>query len=704
MPIDDRTTNRSYKLPNAGNYLADDVLRLRDALNAIDADVYARYTKTEVDALIANLINGAPGALDTLNELAAALGDDSNFAATVTTALNNRYTKAESDARYMQGVTQTENVFTGNGSQTTFTLTQEPPTRESLLVTVDGVVQPTSEYNLTGATLTLSEAPASGANIRVLMLGVAGPVQSASTLSFSQSGAGAVQRTVESKLKDVVSVKDFGAVGNGVADDTAAIQAAIASVSAAGRGTVFLPAGIYLVSNTISITASNVFIRGDGMWNTIITRNSTAFSDTIRFKGGGTNATLLVGLGISELTIRSTGLMSSGSHLRLDGVTRFDVHSIYAENGFSNFTFQAATAGRISNTYSLGTNLYGGSGTGRYYVKFTNSADSYTKQDCGDVFIDNFNWRANTSNQLYNYGLWIESADGLWFSNGHIGNTTSANILIDSNNSKPLNLVFFNNVMSDEGTLYSCLIQGSTSVDFETIRFTGCEFKSGGNPAFCRYGVVVAAGCTVDELQFSNCVIQEFGDAGVSLNSTVNGNIVFADCIVKGNGRTFTAPGYSIVSNARAIVIIGGSSGRDTNTWGTGLTSYGILVGGGATNILINGVDLTGNATGPLSLGPTAAVEINNCILGAIPTVASASTLDVPAGYRYCYLSGTTTINNIQVAQPDRIVTLIFTNTVTVKDAVGNIKLNGDFAATADDSLTLLWNGTNWIELARSAN
>src|SRR5210317_1231769 len=47
------------------------------------------YTKAEVDTEIANLIDSAPGALDTLNELAAAINDDANFAATVTTRFTN---------------------------------------------------------------------------------------------------------------------------------------------------------------------------------------------------------------------------------------------------------------------------------------------------------------------------------------------------------------------------------------------------------------------------------------------------------------------------------------------------------------------------------------------------------------------------------------------------------------------------------------
>ena len=49
------------------------------------------------------------------------------------------------------------------------------------------------------------------------------------------------------KLNDTVSVKDFGAVGDGVTDDTAAIQAAIASAP----GTLEFPAGVYLCESRV---------------------------------------------------------------------------------------------------------------------------------------------------------------------------------------------------------------------------------------------------------------------------------------------------------------------------------------------------------------------------------------------------------------------------------------------------------------------
>jgi hypothetical protein len=73
---------------------------------------------------------------------------------------------------------------------------------------------------------------------------------------FIQAGTGAVQRTVESKLQDVVSVKDFGAVGNGVADDTAAVTAAKNAISSQGNGLFVASGGEF--SSTGTIWSNNV--------------------------------------------------------------------------------------------------------------------------------------------------------------------------------------------------------------------------------------------------------------------------------------------------------------------------------------------------------------------------------------------------------------------------------------------------------------
>ena len=114
----------------------------------------------------------------------------------------------------------------------------------------------------------------------------------ASGVTYNPAGTGAVARTVESKLRDVVSVKDFGAVGNGVADDTAAIQAALNSVAAAG-GTVIFPAGNYLITNQLSL-ANPTQIIGEGnsltpgvLGRTTITKSSSISTSAIRLNKDG---------------------------------------------------------------------------------------------------------------------------------------------------------------------------------------------------------------------------------------------------------------------------------------------------------------------------------------------------------------------------------------------------------------------------------
>jgi hypothetical protein len=70
--------------------------------------------------------------------------------------------------------------------------------------------------------------------------------------AFTQDGAGAVTRSWSSKLKDIVSVKDFGAVGNGVTNDTTAIQTAF---NASAGAPVLFPYGNYLYPGGYSLAA-----------------------------------------------------------------------------------------------------------------------------------------------------------------------------------------------------------------------------------------------------------------------------------------------------------------------------------------------------------------------------------------------------------------------------------------------------------------
>ena len=84
----------------------------------------------------------------------------------------------------------------------------------------------------------------------------------ASLVAYDPAGAGAVATTVQAKLRQYVSVLDYGAVGNGVADDSTAISNAIAT----GKS-VYFPAGTYLCNVNIN---TKTILFGDGSTSSII--------------------------------------------------------------------------------------------------------------------------------------------------------------------------------------------------------------------------------------------------------------------------------------------------------------------------------------------------------------------------------------------------------------------------------------------------
>lgn len=269
------------------------------------------------------------------------------------------YSKLTSDsADALAASLAVDDVFTGNGSTTSYTLSKIPSGQASLKVSVSGVTQtPGTDYTLTNGTqiLVFSSPPPNGAIILVKygqanealeqitynvdpqvatagqtvfnlanaytpgantlsvylnglrltknadyletsttsitltagaiagdeLLFVTGstdinPISSnAAYVAYTPAGSGAVATSVQDKLRESVSVKDFGAVGNGVADDTGAIQAAINYASARMCKT-FVPEGDYRITASLNLPA-NCHLVGESRNGSVLLASGKTF-------------------------------------------------------------------------------------------------------------------------------------------------------------------------------------------------------------------------------------------------------------------------------------------------------------------------------------------------------------------------------------------------------------------------------------------
>jgi hypothetical protein len=220
-------------------------------------------------------------------------------------------------------------------------------------------------------------------------------------------------------------------------------------------------------------------------------------------------------------------------------------------------------------------------------------------------------------------------------------------------------------------------------------------------------GVTIQRG-TIRGNKILNCgndgihVIPNSGTGNTVKDIIVEGNIIIDSCETSGSNGILV--GTDVASNTGSDLVV--CNNRTNKVSAAGMIT-GIRINGTGTT---DEVHVHGNHTQGLT---------NDYVVGGSPTnlhvrypagrgtdIAAAATIAIPRDGEVFHVTGNTNITNgitVSLLDNGRTVVLIFDGTPTVSDT-GTSRLSAAFVATADDTLTLCCDGTNWYEVARSAN
>jgi hypothetical protein len=289
----------------------------------------------------------------------------------------------------------------------------------------------------------------------------------------------------------------------------------------------------------------------------------------------------------------------------------------------------------------------------------------------------------------------------------------------------------FDTVSGSDGFKPSVLIVGNADDSSNIIVFNGCRWEAfidgalwvtardpavaytmvtGTNPPYgiwltdCKIetpqlrGLMINMSSDIEDFRFSGGYISARGlYTGITTGRTLISMSGAADMIferihvqINGSVNPTVAQVFYVFSNAYGSLI------RDIYVDAVQLPSTGMINwAGGIPDVFVENVRYKTGQAGTIHAGSG-----TNAIY---PTVASSATITVLRGAKVVNVTGTTTITSVTAGFPGQVVTLKFAGILTFTDG-SNLKLAGDFVTSADDTIMLGCDGTNWYEIGRSAN
>lgn len=138
-----------------------------------------------------------------------------------------------------------------------------------------------------------------------------------------------VWRHIRWKFWGVVNVMDFGAKGDGLTDDTQAVNNAIAYLNEQGTGVLHFPTGRYsLLNGTDTILGNNIIIRGDGKSSVLLGQNNNLLNI------GDDDESELRGIDIRDLTFEYQAAVAGlgATCIYLQNCARITIQDLYFQN------------------------------------------------------------------------------------------------------------------------------------------------------------------------------------------------------------------------------------------------------------------------------------------------------------------------------------------------------------------------------------
>jgi hypothetical protein len=494
-----------------------------------------------------------------------------------------------------------------------------------------------------------------------------------------------------------VNAADSGAVGNGEADDSEALQEAIDESIELGRP-LYLPPGTYRTTKGLVANSTDFAMFGAGSRLSVLVPDASSYdcltigpgeegsgvdpSGYARDFGieGGDADVFAVGVepdtgkaafklsGMRLFSVQDVAILSDSS---------FDIGFDLVDNCFGS-TFHNVRTGY--NACRVGLNLRTGPESGSD-MSFFNSwlagevAAVYIGPDCGGFHF---------------YGGQMSSSNSSASNQDERGTVIAGKEYTTGAEGRSATTTF--DGIDFEGAQRCWGIRSFDEISF-TIRESA--FNSGNNPMI---GVFKGTDFKDSRLVLvNNRIIDDYSSNAKDM-VTISGSFDGCSLIEQGTGGEADCGDGTVSYDAIPLLV---STDQD-NAFAFGPDFY-----------LINGMLIRRNSNEPLEFASSWELKLVEGDFELVGTwrrltpssagIASASEISVPAGLTLAKISGGTTITSIKATFGGHVLTLKFATNCQVTDG-SNLKLSGNFSATAEDTLQLVCDGANWLEISRSAN